>query len=107
MPLIKPNIQAALREAGLASSHEDTITERLDRSGLSLDAALEELSEIARSSENESTRLRAIETSLKLRGILKEQQAPPPSISIVIQGGNEVAGENPILLPRQLTNKLQ
>lgn len=104
MPILRPDIQKVLREVGLGESDkDDSVSQRLDHKGLTLDDSLEILSDIAHAGDSSVIKLRAVETSLKLRGVLKEQAAPPPSITIVI---NDTMGKapdiNPILLPRQL-----
>ncbi len=106
MPLLKPDIQAALRQVGLGKPDEESpIADRLDAADLSIDTSLRILADIAHGADKSTEKLRAIETSLKLRGLLKDQQAPPPSITIVISDpSGEHTGTNPILLPRQLAN---
>jgi hypothetical protein len=101
MPILSPEIQRVLRTAGLKKDNE-TIQEKLDSSGLGLTETLELLAEIAQTSTNESVRIRAAETVLKLHGVLKDQAPPPPSITIVINDGKDTPSTNPILLPRQL-----
>lgn len=114
MPLMKPEVQEVLRAAGLApnaskSAESGSISDKLDRAGLSLEETLEQLAFIAKESGNESLRARCLETVLKAHGALKETAAAPPSFTIVIQ---EAAGApvppaiNPILLPRQLLKQL-
>jgi hypothetical protein len=109
MPLIRPEIQQILRKAGLqgpAPAQDQTLTEKLDASGLDLVSVLDELNTLAKSSGNEALRLRALETALKAHGALKDTAPAVPSFTIIIQDG--ASGEttnpqvNPILLPRQL-----
>jgi hypothetical protein len=119
MPLIRPEIQQVLRQAGVlqekkqTSSSENTLVEKLDAAGLSLEEILEELSTAAKTSGNESLRLRALETALKAHGALKETAPLPPSFTIIIDNSGSTQqsstlplGVNPILLPRQLLNTL-
>lgn len=124
MPLIKPEVQNLLREAGLApgrssssSAGDNTLNEKMDQVGLTDEMLLEGLYDIAKLSGNEAIRLRALETALKARGSLKESAQSPPSFTIVIQPSsfqqspqnsqNVPEGVNPILLPRQLLNKIK
>lgn len=106
MPLTKPDIQEALRSVGLVTEKEASISDKLDIAGLSVQTSLEILSDIAHGADKSTEKLRAVETAMKLRGLLKDQQAPPPSITIVINDPQgEHTGVNPILLPRQLNKK--
>ena len=125
MPLIRPEIQKVLRQAGLApaardSQSQQTISEQLDAAGLSLPETLEELALVAKSSGNESLRVRCLETVMKAHGALKETAPAPPSFTIIIQPSSfqESAttlqthagvplSVNPIFLPRQLLNELE
>ena len=114
MPLMKPEVQQILREAGLSKessrTSESPISDQLDAAGLSKENVLEELEQIARHSSNEALRLRALETALKAHGALKESAPQTPSFTIVIQNGPSSdsstsslpSSVNPILLPRQL-----
>ena len=109
MPLIKPEIQKILREAGLEKvPGTGTVDEQLNLSGLSNEALADELTKLALSSGNEALRLRAIETVLKVRGALKESPSLVPSFTIVIQNSSpdlsKTGGINPILIPRQSLN---
>ncbi len=68
MPLIRPEVQQILREAGLLpeekskKSSDKPLSERLDAAGLSLDETLEELAIVAKTSGNEALRIRCLET---------------------------------------------
>lgn len=104
MPIISPNIQAALRKAGIAKESSDIpLPERLDANNLSIDELLCELSNIVQGGDTPQ-KLRAIDTGLKLHKVLNDQPASIPQISIVIQDKFSVAGAicdiNPILIPR-------
>lgn len=107
MPIIKPEIQQALRDAGLtdrAPSDELTIQEHLAQAGLSDAELAEELVELAKHSGNESLRLRALETAAKIKGALKEAPPSIPSFTIILQSASSdspVRATNPILFPRQ------
>lgn len=128
MPLIKPEIQKVLRDAGLLkkssteeSAPELTLQDRFEAAGFGVQDTIEELVGIAKNSGNEGIRLRAIEASLKVQGMLKEKDVQAlPSFTIVIQppatGSSESLlnlhpglpqGVNPILLPRQLLNQYE
>ena len=106
VPLIKPEVQKMLREAGLDKSNEQgSVDENLNAAGLSNEALAEELTHLALNSNNEALRLRALETALKVRGALKDQPAILPSFTVIIQNStpdlSKTGGVNPILLPRQ------
>lgn len=109
MPLIKPEVQKILREAGLEkeprTKPNGTVDENLSLAGLSNESIAEELTHLALNSSNESLRLRALETALKVRGALKETPPVLPSFTIVIQNSSpdlaKTGGVNPILIPRQ------
>lgn len=110
MPLIKPEIQKILRQAGLEkdrrSKDDTTMEDRLNSAGLDSEAVAEELTALALRSNNEALRLRALETALKVKGALKEQPTQVPTFTIVIQNSSknldETQGVNPILFPRQV-----
>jgi hypothetical protein len=102
MPILKPEIQAALRTSGLLSHENQTLEESLNSSGLTLDSTLSTISQIQEFSGNESARLRAAELSLKARGFLREQAPTIPSITFIIQDSHAPKGVNPILIPREL-----
>ena len=105
MPILKPEIQAALREVGLSKSTEGTLSERLDQVDLSISDSLQLLSDVAHGTDNGQLRLKAVETAFRLHGVLKDQQAPIPHVTIVINDPDGPKGPNPILLPRQITNR--
>lgn len=108
MPILKPEIQKALRVAGLAKETVDSsLSDKLELRGLSLDSTLEVLFDLVHNSSNEVIKRQAVDTVLKLHGVLKEQAAPPPSITIVINDSkSEVTPEglNPILIPRNTSD---
>lgn len=104
MPILKPEIQAALREAGL--SHDSTtITEKLNRADLSVDDAIVMLGDIARGGDT-AQRQRALDTILKLHGVLKET-VQVPIVTIMIHDGEAPKGINPILIPREAKGTIQ
>lgn len=111
MPLMRPEIQAVLRASGLdkttaPAEGPEGISDKLNRAGLSADSIADELSELARNSQNEGMRLRALETASKMHGLLKETtQVALPSFTIVIQqGASPASHNNDILFPRQSLN---
>ena len=63
MPLMRPEIQQILRTAGLVKESESkpnqSLSDRLNAAGLSLDELLEELSLVAKTSGNDGLKLRA------------------------------------------------
>lgn len=111
MPLIQHNIQAALREAGIVkdpSTENESIESILDSEGLTLRETIRSLADVVTGADTSASKKSAIDTALKLRGVLKEQAAPPPSFNIVFQSPNDRPdgiGEikiNPILVPRPI-----
>jgi len=116
MPLVKPEIQKALRAAGLLkdapAAEEGSVIEKLNNAGLSLEEVLDEYANLALRSGNEAIRARALQDILKAHGALKETTPAPPSFTIVIQPSDfsslsATQGINPILLPRQLLATLE
>jgi hypothetical protein len=103
MPILKPQIQAALRASGLLDGQEELgASESLKRAGLGLDPTLEVVESLMQRGGSEVVRLRAAELSLKANGLLKDQAAPLPSITIIINDPLSKGGINPILIPREL-----
>lgn len=109
MPILKPDIQAALRASGLSPSETDEkpLLANLEDAGLSQDAVLKNLGFIMENGGSDAIRLRAIENALKVRGLMKDSAAPAPQISITIvdalpKVAESVEGVNRILLPREL-----
>lgn len=109
MPIIQHNVQAALREAGLVKDPDaidDSVQGHLDAEGLSLKQTIGLLGDVALGADSSSVKLRAIETALKLRGVLKDQAPPAASFSIVFSSPNDIPNGkeppkiNPILVPR-------
>jgi hypothetical protein len=99
--VIRPEIHAILSEIGISKRDESSLTGNLSAAGLSLDNLLDQLSSISSTSQSDAIKLRAIETALKMHGVLKEQAAPPPSISITITDPyGQTSSVNPILIPR-------
>lgn len=123
MPIMSPGVQALLRKAGVegvppvkaesGSGEQTELQSKMELAGLGIDAAIENLSNIASNSLSEVIRLRATETALKMHGALKESNsgstAAAPSFTLVIQdsGSLSLGGVNPIFLPRQLLSKIK
>jgi hypothetical protein len=131
MPIMKPEHQQAMRNAQKAladlglegakppAAEGASAKEILDRVGLSLEETLTELAMVAKGG-NEGLRARALDTVLKIHGVLKEAAQGPaaPSFTINIVNGETAAtnpaldlklpeGVNPIFVPRQLLTQLQ
>ena len=106
MPILKPEIQKVLRAAGLEKEPlQGSASELLSAAGLSEERIAEELTEIATSSGNESLKLKALETALRVHGSLKDQaQSSIPTFNIYIHSASsssDTPGINPIVFPRQ------
>ena len=114
MPLINPEIQKALRAAGLGNDTTSTesgecspVETHLQNAGMGLEEAVNELAHLAKNSGSEALRLRAIEDTLKLHKVMKEDGPALPTINIMIMeapGADKrtVEGVNQIFLPREL-----
>ena len=111
MPIIQHNVQAALRQAGIVkdpdAEQQKSIEDILDEEGLSLRETISCLSDVVKCADTSASRKSAIDTALKLRGVLKEQAPAPPSFHIVFtspndrpEGQNGEIKINPILVPR-------
>lgn len=117
MPIMRPEIQAILRQVGLEKNTEapGSLTEKLDAAGLGLDDTLNNLSVIVNGTGNDSLKLQALRDVLKLHGALKENAAPQiPSFQIIINDPSNVHAAttetpaiNPIFMPRQLLTKIE
>lgn len=113
MALLRPDVQKILEEAGIAAERpsplSDDVNSKLINHGFSFDDDLSRLSDIADNSKSEALRLKATELSIKMKGLLKDQVAPPPSCTIIINDSSAVQklvnGVNPILVPRQMFSK--
>ncbi len=102
MAILKPQIQEALRTAGLTrGATEDSTKEALENAGLGLSETLQTIEHLM-SNGTPHIQLRAAETVMKAHGLMKDQQAPMPSITIVINDPESSFKVNPILLPREL-----
>lgn len=112
MPLMKPVIEdptaEILRDSGFlsaqgAKSDGDRLKEILENKGLGLDKVVAELADLVNYSREETIRLRAIDTSLKLHRVMEPEGAAAPSVTIVIQSSLQQGGVPQILLPRTAT----
>ncbi len=108
MPLLSPQIQKALRASGLLENTEEktSLSEKLEKSNLSLDDLLSSLYDFSQNASAENLRLDAIKTALKMHGALSEQTPAPPSVTFIIQG-EEAQEVNPILIPRSKIVSIQ
>jgi len=97
------SIAEVLRESGIKPPGNN-LREILDSQFLSLDDAIRQLSSIVHDSSDNSTKLRAIDTTLKLHKVLEEDKKEVPSITIVIQppSGGHLEAIPSILIPREL-----
>lgn len=102
MPILKPEIQNALRAAGLRGQQEASVVERLEAAGLGLDDALGRAADLIANSENDSVRRSMLSDVLRMHGALKEQPTTVPQVTIVIQDSRATSSINPILVPREL-----
>ncbi len=89
MPIIAlpEGINKALELAGIVKNEEsnETLLTKLDDAGLDEKFLLNELALIARSSDSDSTRMRAIESALKMRGMLNPyEEGNQPKITLVL-----------------------
>lgn len=108
MPLISHNVQAALREAGIVkdpNASSDSIESILDSEGLSLRETVAALADVVKGADTSASKKSAIDTALKLRGVLKEKDPAPPTFNIVFSSPNDKPSDgeiriNPILVPR-------
>lgn len=103
MPLLKANIQDVLRAAGLAKTGTTgTVEDQLVEAGLSNEEIFAEAETLMKRGSSDAVRLGAINSILKVKGLMKEASAPPPPITIVIQGTGITPEVNPILVPREI-----
>jgi hypothetical protein len=105
MPILKPEIQNALRAAGLVTDKEDSLEALMERNKLSKEDVLSTLGFLMENAGSDQTKLRAAENALKILGLLKDTPTTVPNISITIVDGKSPEGVNPILLPREIRLK--
>lgn len=104
MPLLSPNINAALQVAGISENSKDgspDIKRQLERAGLSTEEILVQIQQEMTGAESSSNRLRAAELGLKVHGLMKDAQSILPIINFIIKDSQP--GINPILVPREIT----
>lgn len=101
MPLLSPNqIHQVLRNENVAAVNEPkNLKKLLEDSNLTAPEVLDNLSSLMRSAEQDSTRMKAAETALKLNGLLSGDTQPDFNVTIIIQDSE--FSVNPILIPRQ------
>jgi len=100
MPLLNPNqIKNVLAEAGIK---KNDIKALLEANSLGPDELISELGSAIRTADNSATRLRGIETGLKLNGLLRNDDSgvSAPIVNIIINDA-QFGEVNPILVPRQ------
>lgn len=103
---MKPELAKLIREAD-APSETSAVSNKLEEAGLSLDTSLDILSYLASNSTSEALKLKAVELSLKLQGLLKNEQSyQPPTININISDPAKEFQTNPILIPREIQEKI-
>ena len=106
-------INEILQAAGVirakSADEKNHLKEILNDSALSLEEVISELSNVVKGSQDESIKLRGIDTALKLHGAMKEEDKSVPSITINIQAPREAASESEetygipsIFIPRAL-----
>lgn len=96
-----------LESVGLQSPPDASIKEQLGAAGLSLESTLATVSHLMDHADSDAIRLKAAEDSLRIHGLMKDQAAPPPSVTIIIQDPSAPSGINPILIPRQQKETVQ
>lgn len=103
MPLLSPNqIEKVLKQTPLKAkeSSPEEVKRLLNANGVGVEDTIETLGQVMRGADNSATRLKAAEISMKLHGILSNDQSALniPIVNITILGDAERI--NPILLPR-------
>lgn len=104
--LLNPNqIHQVLKEnlprPQAAQETKNSLSRLLEENNLSPQELLDNLSSMVRSGETDGIRMRAIETGLKLNGLLdKDNEKSEFNVTIIINDG-EIGSVNPILIPRQ------
>jgi hypothetical protein len=99
MPLLQvQQVKRALRESGISDKNE--IQKLLELEGLGPGEVISELASVMRGADNSATKMRALDTALKLNGLLKNDEGVlAPTVNIIIHD-SEFSGANPILIPR-------
>jgi len=102
MPLLSPSqIHQVLRQELPLKKIErkESLEILLENSGLTAPEILESINNLMRCGENDSVRLKAAETALKLNGLLDRDGHEAVSVNIIIHD-SEYTSINPILIPR-------
>src|SRR5437016_4118811 len=101
MPLLSPSqIHQVLRqELPQREKRGESLEILLENSGLTAPEILESINNLMRCGENDSVRLKAAETALKLNGLLDREGHENVSVNIIIHD-SEYTSINPILIPR-------
>lgn len=99
MPLLQvQQVKKALAESGVRGSED--VKKLLEIEGLGPSEVIAELGSAMRSAENSHIKLKAIDTALKLNGLMHNNDGVSiPVVNIVIND-SEFSGQNPILIPR-------
>jgi len=102
MPLLSPSqIHQVIKESQQPSrTLQSELGTLLSKHNLTPDDALEQLSGEMASGANSGTRMRAIETALKLNGLLNNAEAVPDFHVTINILDSEFSMMNPILIPR-------
>ena len=102
MPLLSPSqIHQVLRQELPRERIEgkESLEILLENSGLTAPEILDSINNLMRCGENDSVRLKAAETALKLNGLLDRDGRETVSVNIIIHD-SEYTSINPILIPR-------
>lgn len=100
MPLLRPEIDKVLKSAGIGSFDETSLSKRMAEHGLGLGDTIGRLSDITENADSDAVRLRAIDTALKMHGVLKETGNVIVPVTIIINDPQSTFKVNPILIPR-------
>lgn len=96
----EPNFASIINEVGLNRADNMDLEELLVHTGLGKVDVINSLADIMRTGETSSTRLKAVETALKLLGLMKSTEAVPQTQVTIIIKDPEYRDTNPILMPR-------
>lgn len=109
MPLLNPSqIHKVLSNSGVSPSlreprkegESSDLRKMLDDANLGPENLLEQLRSLTMMADSDSTRLKAVDTGLKLNGLLaKDELSTVPVVNIIIKDSAYV-DINPILIPR-------
>ena len=101
MPLLSPSqIHEVLRKETRATNPESQPLEKLlNKSNLSKEEVLDQVSFLMRCAEQDNTKLAAAKLGLELNGLLEDEQVKPMQVTIIIND-SQFTNLNPILIPR-------